>query len=83
MDLRIKKLADILVEYSCDIQKGERVLVSYDGESAKPLVKQIIKTIYEKGGLPFLEIRDSSISREILLGCTEEQLPCLQGYEGI
>lgn len=81
MDLRIKKLADILVEYSCDIQKGERVLVSYDGESAKPLVKQIIKTIYEKGGLPFLEIRDSSISREILLGCTEEQLEFTKEYQ--
>lgn len=74
MDNRIKKLADVLVNYSCDLQPGEKVLVSYDGESARPLVRQVIKEIYAKGGLPYTEIRDSSVSREILLGCTEEQL---------
>lgn len=74
MDTRVKKLADILVHYSCNVQKGERVLVSYDGASAKPLVKQIIKEIYACGGFPYTEIRDSSVTREILLGCSEEQL---------
>ena len=29
MDPRIKKLADLLVGYSCDVQKGEKVLISY------------------------------------------------------
>ena len=74
MDNRIKKLADVLVHYSCNIQKGERVLISYDGETAKPLVKQIIKEVYACGGYPYTEIKDSSITREILLGCNEEQL---------
>ena len=46
MDNRIKRLADVLVHYSCNIQKGERVLIAYDGNSAKPLVKQIIKEVY-------------------------------------
>lgn len=80
MDNRIKKLADVLVNYSCDVQPGERVLVSYDGESAKPLVRQVIKEIYAKGGLPYAEIRDSSISREILLGCSQEQLEFMNEY---
>ena len=74
MDERIKRLAEVLVNYSCDVQPGERVMVAYDGEAAKPLVKQVIKKIYEKGGLPYAVIRDSSVTREILLGCTEEQL---------
>ena len=54
MDYRIKDLADILVGYSCDVKEKERVLVSYDGEAAKPLVKQIIKNIYAKGAFPYL-----------------------------
>lgn len=81
MDTRIKRLADILVHYSCNVQKGERVLVSYDGAAARPLVKQIIKEIYACGGFPYTEIRDSSITREILLGCTEEQLAFMNEYQ--
>ncbi len=81
MDNRIKKLAEVLVNYSCGVQAGERVLVSYDGESARPLARQIIKEIYAKGGLPYAEIRDSSISREILLGCSEDQLKFMNEYQ--
>jgi len=74
MDQRIKKLADLLTGYSCDVQKGEKVLISYEGECCKPLVRQLIKNIYEKGGMPYAEIRDSAITREILLRCSEEQI---------
>jgi aminopeptidase len=81
MDNRILQLAKVLVEYSCDVQKGERVLVNYDGDSAKPLVKQVIKEIYRRGGLPYVDIKDSSVSREILLGCTEEQLEFMSEYQ--
>ena len=40
----------------------------------KNLARQLIKNVYAKGGLPHVEIRDSQITREILLGCTEEQI---------
>jgi len=80
MDSRIKKLADVLVHYSCNIQKGDKVLISYEGESTKPLAKQLIKEVYASGGLPYVEIRDSSITREILLGCEEEQLAFMSEY---
>jgi len=74
MDLRIEKLADLLVSYSCDVQKGEKVLISYEGECCKNLVRQIVKNIYKRGGMPYVEIKDSAITREILLGCSEEQI---------
>ena len=73
MDTRISTLAKNLVNYSCSVQKGEKVLVSYEGECCKPLVLEIIKEIYVAGGLPFSEIRDSTVSRQILLEATEEQ----------
>ena len=78
MDDRIIKLAQNLVEYSCDIKKDERVLVSYEGDSTKPLVRQIIKEIYKKGGLPYIDIRDSSVLREIMLGAEEPQIEFLK-----
>ncbi|WP_305146622.1 aminopeptidase [Anaerovorax odorimutans] len=81
MDTRIKKLSDLLVHYSCNVQKGEKVLVTYEGECCKPLIRQIIKDIYACGGLPYAEVRDSAISREILLGCQEEQIEFMNEYQ--
>ena len=78
MDPRIKKLADLLIGYSCDIQPGEKILISYEGECCKSLVRQLIKNTYERGGMPYTEIRDSAITREILLGSSEEQIEFLK-----
>jgi aminopeptidase len=80
MDDRLIKLARNLVNYSCDVQGGDKVLVSYEGDSAVPLARQIIKEVYAAGGLPFTEVRDSRITREVLLGATEEQLAFMNDY---
>ena len=74
MDPRIKELSELLVKYSCDIQPGDKVLISYEGECCKNLARQLIKDVYKAGGLPYSEIRDAAITREILLNCTEEQI---------
>lgn len=74
MDPRVKDLADLLTDYSCDVQPGDKVLISYEGECCKPLVRTLIKNVYSRGGLPYTEIRDSQITREVLMGCTEEQI---------
>ena len=81
MDLRVKQLADVLVNYSCNVQKNEKVLINYEGECCKPLVKQLIKNIYARGGMPYVEMRDSSVTREILLGATDEQMDFLNEYQ--
>ena len=42
MDSRFEVLAKNLVNYSCRVQKGEKVLIGCNGTSAFPLVKAII-----------------------------------------
>lgn len=74
MDPRIKELSELLVNYSCDIQPGDKVLISYEGECCKNLARQLIKDVYKAGGLPYSEIRDAAVTREILLNCSEEQI---------
>ena len=51
MDPRIVKLADLLVDYSCRVQAGDKVLIDYEGDCCKDLVRQLIKKVYAKGGL--------------------------------
>ena len=81
MDQRIVTLAQGLVNYSCNVRPGEKVLVSYEGSDAKPLVRQIIKEVYKAGGFPYQEIRDSAVTREIMLHCSEEQLAFQNEYQ--
>ena len=69
MDPRIIKLSNMLTSYSCDLQKGDRVLIDYEGEAAKGLVCQLIKDAYKLGAKPFVNHRDSRVLREILLDC--------------
>lgn len=81
MDERIKKLAYNLVNYSCRVKKGEKVLISCNGVHPLPLVKQLIKEIYAAEALPFVNFTTNSIDRELLLGATEEQLKILAKCE--
>ncbi|MBQ4340351.1 MAG: aminopeptidase [Firmicutes bacterium] len=81
MDPRVSKLAYTLVHYSTRIEEGEKVLISYSGASGKPLVKEIIKEVYNAGGYPYVEIVDSEINRELIKGCCQEQLDFQREYE--
>lgn len=71
----------MLTSYSCDLQKGDRVLIDYEGEATKPLVCQLIKDAYKLGAKPYVNHRDSRVLREILLECDEEQIEFLNDYQ--
>lgn len=81
MDIRNTKLANLLVNYSCHVERGEKVLIEYEGSETKPLIKELIKEIYKQGGKPYVNIMDSEIKRELLLGCDEAQLEFVREYQ--
>lgn len=74
MDERIKKLAKVLIHHSCRVQKGEKVYIEYIGNESKILAKQLIKEVYEAGGIPFPHHTDLQIRRAMLMECTKEQI---------
>lgn len=80
MDPRIKKLSQLLTSYSCNLKPGEKVLIDYEGEETKPLIRQLIKDAYALGAKPYVNHRDSAVLREILLGADEEQIAFLDDY---
>jgi len=81
MDPRIKKLAENLVNYSCRVKKGEKVLIECVGNSAIPLVKALVKETYKVGAIPFTDLKDSSTTREVLKKCTIQQLKSMAKYD--
>ncbi|MGI6069267.1 MAG: aminopeptidase [Blautia sp.] len=74
MDERIVKLARGLVNYSCNVQKGEKVYIHYTGRDTKDLARVLVKEVYRAGGIPFAHYTDPQVQREILMGAGKEQL---------
>lgn len=81
MDSRIEQLAKNLVNYSCRVQPGEHVLISYEGAATRQLAQALIRQVYQAKGYPHTEIRDSVITREIMKNCSEEQLQAMADYQ--
>lgn len=82
MDPRIVTLAKGLVNYSCKVQKGDKVYIHYTGKDTKDLARQLIKEVYEAGGIPFAHFTDPQVQRELLLKATREQLELMAEIDG-
>jgi len=80
VDKRIRILAQNLVNYSCDLQVDEKILIEAVGLET-PLVQELVREVYRAGGVPFVTIKDSSVERSLLLGATEEQMKSRARYE--
>ena len=73
-DIRIEKLANNLLSHSVNLQKGEKILIEIIGMDAIPLGKELIRQAENIGALPFFNIIDYEIIREMLINGTKEQL---------
>lgn len=63
-----------MINYSCTLQPKEKVMIHVFGTSAYPLARQLVKEAYAVGAYPYVQVEDYQINRELMLGCTEEQL---------
>ena len=68
----IKKLAHNLVNYSCALKKGEKVLIDAIGVP-NDLPIAIVEEAYKVGAYPFVNVIDNSIQSAIYSGLNEEQ----------
>jgi aminopeptidase len=81
-DPRIITLAKNLINYSCNIQKGEKILIEAVGLET-PLITELVNQTYLAGGIPFVTIKDKEVDRAILMNCTEEQMTMMAKYEAM
>ncbi|CCJ34787.1 aminopeptidase [Caloramator australicus] len=80
VDERIKVLARNLINYSCRLQPGEKVLIETI-HLELPLVTELIKEAYRVGAIPFVTIKNRTVDRALLMGATEEQMKMMAKYE--
>lgn len=79
-DERQKILAKNLVNYSCEVQKGENVLIEASGVPYQ-FVNLLVKEVYAAGGYPFVSLGDNKIKREIMKGGSEELFRRMAKYD--
>lgn len=72
-DKRQELLAKNLVNYSCRVKTGDKVWIDARGCDWQ-LVALLVKEIYANGGMPFVNVEDFRIKREVLSGASDEML---------
>lgn len=79
-DIRITKLANNLINYSCNLKEGEKVLIEAFG-NCLPLVNELIKEAYKAKAIPFVTLKHKEVDRQLLFNATKEQLDMMAKYE--
>ena len=79
-DPRISKLAYNLINYSCALKKGEKVLIEAFGVD-NALVNACVEEAEKIGAYPFVTIRDHSVIRAMLSSSNEEHLKLWAKYD--
>jgi aminopeptidase len=79
-DPRYKKLAELLVNYSTQIKKGDRVLLDMI-DVPDEFTVELIRAVRAAGATPFVETRHTRVGREQLLGITEQQAKDVRDLE--
>jgi aminopeptidase len=92
-DPRFERLCEVLVQYSLNVQCGDKVLVeAFDIPT--DFTAQLIQTIADSGGLPFVSTYQSPVLRALYRNASEEQMKLIgvvessrmekmQGYIGV
>ena len=79
-DSRFHKLADLLINYSCSLQKGERILLDLI-DVPDEMGVALIRAARAAGAIPIAEVRHSRINREIQRGTDEEHAKTVRDIE--
>ena len=70
----IQKYADVLVNYSTSVKKGDLVIIYARGYSAQPLVKEIYKLCLINGANPIVKVNMDGIAETFIKYANVEQL---------
>ncbi|MEM5804314.1 MAG: aminopeptidase [Candidatus Aenigmatarchaeota archaeon] len=73
IDPRVKKLAEVLVDYSVFVKKGENVMISGSSTEAD-LIREIYRLVIKRGAYPFVDIGVPGMSYIYYKNASIEQL---------
>jgi len=79
-DPRLGTLAEVLIGFSTNLQKGEKVLIeAFD--IPQEMVVSLIRSARSRGAIPFVNLQSNVITRELLRGAEESQYKTITEFE--
>ena len=81
-DPRTEKLADILVNYSTEVQPGDWVLIHTE-LLGLPLANEVVRQVVRAGGNPTVQIESGELRETILQESNHEQLAWISPFDPI
>ena len=77
---RYRTLAELLVGYSTQVKKGEKVLLDMI-DVPDAFTVALARSVRDAGAIPLIETRHTRVTRELLCGMTEEQATIMRDIE--
>ena len=70
-DPRIDQLANVLLDHSCDLQKGETILIEAIDLPDPQLICALVEGAAQRGAVPLVELKNQRIQRSLFMNATE------------
>jgi aminopeptidase len=71
LDPRVVKLADVLINYSCALKKGEKILIEAI-DVPHEFTAECVRVARQAGGIPLVKLDSSSIKRALMMNGSPE-----------
>ena len=72
MDPRVEKLADLLINYSCDLKSGEHILIEAI-DVPHMFTKELVRRAQAAGGRPVVLLKSNEVNRALMVEGSREQ----------
>jgi aminopeptidase len=79
-DERFTKLARLLVGYSTELKKGEKILLDMI-DVPDEFTVELIRAVRHVGAIPVVDIRHTRITREVVMGTTNDHAKLIRDLE--
>lgn len=73
LDPRMRKLAEVLIDHSVRLQKGETVYIEAFDMPVE-MLEVLLSKVYEVGGIPMVTTRSARIMRKLLMGADQKTI---------
>ncbi|HQO92226.1 MAG TPA: aminopeptidase, partial [bacterium] len=80
-DPRVRKLAELLVNYSTKVKENDKVMVAAVDPAAYPLVEEIIELVGKKGAHAFVTLNAQTVQRKLYMHATDTMLDIMRESE--